>query len=107
MNPENNDPWAQSYDNSAFFDQNGPCPRGCGGTTDDLWNLDLSLKYDFTAGGLDMNLRVDVFNVTDEAGVSEVDEFAQEASSEVNPYYLDPLHFQNPRRVRFGVGLTF
>jgi outer membrane receptor protein involved in Fe transport len=106
-NPENNDPWAQSYDNYAFYNQSGACPRGCGGTTDDLWNLDLSLKYDFTVGGLDMNLRADVFNVTDEAGVTEVDEFAQEASSEVNPFYLDPLHFQNPRRVRFGVGLTF
>jgi outer membrane receptor protein involved in Fe transport len=101
------DPWAGQYDNYAFYNTGQPCPRGCGGTTGSLWNLDLNVKYNFKVAGLDMNVRADVFNVFDNDTVTQVNEFAEQANGAVQPNYLRATDFQSARRVRFGLGLHF
>jgi outer membrane receptor for ferrienterochelin and colicin len=101
------DPWAQRYGAFAFYNNGEPCPRGCGGTTDSLWGLDLMARYDVKLGPARGYLRIDAFNVFNDAAVSEVDEFAEYSSSAANPDYLKALGYQSPRRVRFGLGVNF
>jgi hypothetical protein len=101
------DPWAAQYDVFSFFNQGVACPRGCMGTTDDAYALDLNLKYDFTLAGLDMNVRMDVFNVLNNQHVTSVSEGSEQATGADNPNFLEATDTQAARRVRFGVGLTF
>jgi outer membrane receptor protein involved in Fe transport len=107
------DPWARYYASTAWFAYsfcNGgePCPRGCGGRTDDVWNLDLMLRYDIEAAGQHWNLRLDVFNLFANQAVTQVDDRAELSGVErPNPSYMQPRYFQSPRSVRLGVGLSF
>ena len=101
------DLWAQRYGSFAFYNHGEPCARGCGGTTDSVWGLDLMAKYDVKLGGMSAYVRADVFNVFNQDAVTEVDEFAEYSSSATNPDYGKAIGYQSPRRVRFGVGINF
>ncbi|MBI4915549.1 MAG: TonB-dependent receptor [Acidobacteria bacterium] len=101
------DLWAQRYGSFAFYNHGEPCARGCGGTTDSVWGLDLMAKYDVKLGGMSAYVRADVFNVFNQDAVTEVDEFAEYNSSATNPDYGKAIGYQSPRRVRFGVGIKF
>jgi hypothetical protein len=101
------DPWAAQYPVFAFFNQGVACPRGCMGTTDDSYAMDLNVKYDFTLAGLDMNVRMDVFNVLNNQHVTSVQEGSEQSTGAEQPNFLAPIDTQAARRVRFGVGLTF
>ncbi len=104
--PDENNP-AYLYGAAAYFNQGRPVARGSVGTTPAIFGLDAMLKYVFQVGGLDMNVRLDVFNVFDNNNATEVNEFADQDSGAVNPHYLFDTHFQQPRRVRVGFGLNF
>jgi hypothetical protein len=101
------DPWAEQYGVFSFFEQGVACPRGCKGTTDDTYAVDLNVKYDFTLAGLNMNVRADVFNVLNNQHVTQVQEGADQTTGAINPNFLETTDTQAARRVRFGVGLTF
>jgi outer membrane receptor protein involved in Fe transport len=101
------DPWAAQYPVFAFFNQGVACPRGCMGTTPDSWALDLNLKYDFTLAGLNMNARMDVFNVLNNQATTSVQEGSEQTTGADNPNFMATTDTQAARRVRFGVGLTF
>jgi hypothetical protein len=101
------DPWAERYSSFAFYNGGKPCPRGCGGRSEDVWGLDLMAKYDWRMGGTDWTLRLDVFNVFDNAYETEVNEFAEQATGAPDPYYREPVHHQTPRRIRLGFGMSF
>jgi hypothetical protein len=101
------DDWAASYHVASFYNQGQPAPRGSAGRTDDMWGIDALVKYDFEVAGLDMNVRLDVFNLFDNDYVTEVDEQADLDSGGVNEEFLSPLQFQAPRVVRLGFGITF
>ncbi len=98
---------AYLYDSAAYFDQGQPVPRGSVGRTPPILNLDAMVKYDFVLLGFDMNVRVDVFNLLDADTATEVDEFADQNSGARNPHYRAPTHFQEPRRIRIGFGMSF
>ncbi len=98
---------AYLYDAAAYFNQGQPVPRGAAGTTPSIMGIDGMVKYDFQVAGLDMNVRLDVFNIFDNSNPTEVQEYADQDSGAANPHYLDPTHFQQPRRVRLGFGLVF
>ena len=104
--PDVDDP-AYLYGSAAFFNQGRPVARGSVGRTPTIYGLDAMLRYDFHFVGLDMNFRLDVFNVSDRDGATEVTEFADLDSGAPNPHYLDFTHFQQPRKVRLGFGLSF
>ena len=101
------DPWAEQYGVFSHFNQGVPCARGCMGTTPDTWALDLNLKYDFQLVGLDMNARVDVFNVLNNQETTQVIESADQTTGAPQENFLATNDVQAARRVRFGVGLTF
>jgi len=101
------DPWAAQYPVFAFFNRGVACTRGCMGTTPDTWALDLNVKYDFTLAGLDMNARVDVFNVINNQSTTSVQEGSEQTTGAINPNFMATTDTQAARRVRFGVGLTF
>ena len=102
------DSWAQDYDNSSFFYWDGtPAPRGSVGTTDDMLGLDAMVKYDFQLGGMDCNVRLDIFNLLDSDAVTYYSETSGTASGGQDESFGQPVYYQEPRRVRFGVGLSF
>jgi hypothetical protein len=101
------DRWAQWYGTDAFFNDREPCPRGCGGTTDPTWALDLMLGYDFRALGADWKLRLDAFNVFNNDTATEVNDVAELYTFEPNPSYLMAQNHQPPRSVRLGFGVSF
>jgi hypothetical protein len=101
------DLWARAYGNRAFYNAGEPCPRGCVGTTEASWGLDLTMRYDLRALGADWKLRLDAFNVFDNDTVTEVDERAELSNFQTNPSYLMARHHQSPRSVRLGFGVSF
>ena len=101
------DPFAAQYGPLSFFTGGEPRPRGCCGTTDSIWNLDTMFKYDFAVGGMNMNLRLDIFNIFDQSGSTEVNEHGDTFQGSPNPRYGSTTHYQMPRVVRLGAGLNF
>jgi hypothetical protein len=72
-----------------------------------VWSLDVMARYDFRLAGLDLDFRIDVFNVFDNHAVTEVQERAEDATGAPDPTYGEAITHQTPRRVRFGVGVRF
>jgi hypothetical protein len=102
------DPWANLYGRWSFYTLGEPTPRGSMGRTETIWWLDLSVRYDWRWGGADLYARVDGFNVLDNQGVSNVYEFGDASVPGVrNPYWCQPIFYQNPRSVRLGLGVSF
>ena len=102
------DPWAQEYGAASFFYADGtPAPRGTVGTTDDMYGVDAMVKYDFRLAGLDLNVRLDIFNLFDSSAVTYYSESAGTDSGGPDESFGEPVYQQTPRRVRFGVGLNF
>ena len=93
----------------SFFQQGTPVTRGSLGTTDDIYRLDLGLKYTreaFADGKL--TVRLDVFNVFDLDSETEVDERADSFwGRRASSTFGLPVRFQQPRSVRLGLQLSF
>jgi outer membrane receptor protein involved in Fe transport len=98
---------SRAYGAVSFYTNGEPRPRGCCGRTDNVWGLDLMARYNFRLGNVEMNLRLDVFNVFDNDAVTRLDEFGELDNGETNPTYGETINHQNPRRVRFGIGASF
>ncbi|MCK5379120.1 MAG: TonB-dependent receptor, partial [Acidobacteria bacterium] len=107
VHPGHDGGFAALYGAESFFDQGEAVPRGSRGSTDDLFGLDGMIKYDFQMGNVDMNVRLDIFNMFDNDASTEVNELADQETGAVNPNYTKVTHYQQPRRVRIGFGLTF
>jgi len=101
------DAWAASYLVASFYCGGEAVPRGSVGYTDDVYALDLMVKYDFNLGPTDWYVRLDAFNLTDADAVTEVDEEGDQDTGDPNENFLAPTHYQPPRSVRFGVGINF
>ena len=103
-----NNPWAEATNYYSFYTDGEPKPRGCCGRTEDVWGLDLLVKYDFQAVGIDWFVRLDAFNVLNNQNVVRVNVFAERPSNGV-PWddYAEPDYYQSPRTVRLGFGLQF
>ncbi|MBE2214187.1 MAG: TonB-dependent receptor plug domain-containing protein [Opitutaceae bacterium] len=88
-------------------------PRGTAGTTDWIFNLDLSLRWKPTNLGAFLSDRVtfqvDVFNVLNLDKATEVYEYAEIDSNlgSVNPRYGIQTSWQTPRYVRFSLGIEY
>ena len=97
-----------SYGPRSFFLSDGaPAPRGTQGRTDTLWSLDAMASYSLQLGGIELFVRLDVFNLLDNDGVAEVDEQAEDQYGAVNPTWRAPTAYQAPRAVRLGIGASF
>ncbi|GJL94173.1 MAG: membrane protein [Hyphococcus sp.] len=84
-------------------------PRGSGPTSDWIANIDISARYNMELPtGTNMTLRADVFNIFNFDGVAIVDEFGETGGG--TPRLNDfgnPLTYQAPRSVRFGLDVAF
>jgi hypothetical protein len=99
---------AQLYGASSFFYADGtPAPRGTVGRTDDLVGLDAMVRYDLRLVGLDCWVRLDVFNLLDLDAVAYYRESSTDKSGNPDPGFGKPIYYQQPRRVRLGIGVSF
>jgi hypothetical protein len=102
------DEYAAQYGNESFYRQLTFEPRGSFGRTDDIYDMDVTAKYDLPLSEkVDLTFRVDVFNLFDWDTATEVDEQGDEESGDVNEFFLQETSFQQPRSVRFNVGVRF
>jgi serine/threonine protein kinase len=89
------DLWVRNTRYPSFYTGGEPQPRGSAGRTDNVWSLDLTLKYEWSVGGAVVALRVDAFNVVDNDAVIEVYELAERMlSGTPNPVYGEPSYYQ-------------
>lgn len=87
-------------------------PRGSAGTTDWIFNLDLSLRWQPRNLGFlgdNFTAQVDIFNVLNFRSATEVYERAEEDGvlGSVNPRYGINSSWQQPRSVRFSLSYDF
>jgi hypothetical protein len=106
VHPDPND-WASYYLVASFYCGGEPAPRGSFGATDDAYALDLMLKYDFELGPTDWYVRLDAFNLTNADATTEVDEEGDLDTGDPNETFKAATHYQPPRSVRMGIGLSF
>jgi len=105
LNPT--EPATNSYGTVYFYTGGEPRPRGCCGTTDNVWSLDAMARYSFQLGAATMSVRLDLFNAFDNHAVVRVDEDGELSNGEANPTYGEAIEYQTPRRVRLGIGVSF
>lgn len=83
-------------------------PRGKGGETDWIFNMDVALRYNLEMpSGQALTLRADVFNIFNMDGVQERFETGELSLNDPHPRYYQPTSYQEPRYVRLGVDITF
>lgn len=95
------DPFAAAYGSFSFYHQGQPSPRGSWGRTPTTWSMDLSLKFTPAIWDSKVSASVDVFNLLNNDKAVEVNERADTATGAVNPNFLNPTDFQDPRFFRF------
>jgi len=101
------DPWANLYGQASFFTLGEPTPRASMGRSETVWWLDLTVRYDWTWGKTNLFARIDAFNVFNNQSVTNVEETGEYVQGTPNPYWGEPIFYQNPRSVRFGLGVSF
>jgi len=109
-------------DRSYGLDERFVTPRGSEGTSDSWLNFDLSFSYPIQLGNFQIDLMLDIFNITDNQVAVEVDqrwttldpsdypggEAPPNEGADIwqeNPTWGEPLVFSPPRN--FRVGLRF
>jgi hypothetical protein len=109
------DEFAQVYGAESFYMRvsDGPpavsafVPRASLGTGEDIQTVNVGFTYQATTGRSRLTARIDVLNLFDSNGVTEIDELADEESGVHSVTYGLPLYFQEPRQVRFGIQYAF
>jgi hypothetical protein len=82
-------------------------PRGTAGRTPWTFTVDLSVSYDFTVAGVDMQASVDVFNVLDIQEVTSPNEHYERSEGTVNQWHGAAYDWTPPRSVRLGLQARF
>lgn len=103
------DAFAQAYGAESFYCNSQPTPRGTQQESDWIYNVDLAFIYrpqHLPLGGEPV-LRMDIFNVFDSSGVSDIWETGETALNVADPNYGSALRYQPPRSVRFGLIWAF
>ena len=97
-----NDPVRGATSNDYFA-----IPRGAGGTTDWIFNTNLSLNYRPKWGDKRLSFQLDAFNIFNGKAVTEVVETYQNASGGADPSYLTPSSWQRPRYFRLSANFEY
>ncbi|SEA46114.1 TonB-dependent receptor [Microbulbifer marinus] len=103
------DVFAQAYGSESFYCQGESTPRGSFGRTDNVWNLDVSAQYPVQFGNnQELLLTMDVFNILNSDTVVESQEIGDnEATGAPYEFFGEPVYYQDPRSIRFGVRYDF
>lgn len=95
--------------------------RGSAGRTDPVWWLDLHLEYPFTISNLQISAILDAFNVFNliskdiAMAATQVDQewswgvysYDPDPKKKTNPNWGEPIAYQDPWSVRFGLKLSW
>jgi hypothetical protein len=82
--------------------------RGTVGRTDDIYDADLHLGYDFKAGPTTINLGLDIFNLFNTQRTTQVDErFDSTEGGPQQANYLQPIAFTPRRSMRVAARVSF
>ena len=103
------DAFAQAYEAESFFCNSAATPRGSQLESDWIYNVDLAFIYrpqHLPLGGTPV-FRMDIFNVFDSSGVTDIREIGETALNVPDPNYGAALRYQAPRSVRFGLSWDF
>jgi hypothetical protein len=78
------------------------------GRTPAVWSLELMLKHALSIGGLDWNVRGDVFNAFNNHAELWNYQTAEDSWNGVpDEHFGETYNYQSPRSIRFGLGLSF
>ena len=102
------DVFAQLYGAASFYCNSTLTPRGSQLENDWITNLDMNFVYKLeTVTAADVSLRMDVFNVFNSDGVTDLQEVGETGLNVADPNYGTPTAYQAPRSIRFGVNVDF
>jgi hypothetical protein len=104
------DAYAAGYGAASFYCDGVATPRGSQFESDWRRTLDLSFIWNQDLGGPEAQFRFDIFNVTDEEGVTdaqEIGELSTGVPGTPNPTYGLAQAYQPARSFRAGVALRF
>jgi len=102
------DPFAQQYESASFYCNGQLTPRGSQGTTANMTQVDVSVKYNLDfADDQTVQLSLDVFNVFNSTTAIEVDEQGEQDSGADNPYYKQATAYQAPISYRLSARYNF
>ena len=82
-------------------------PRGNNGRTPWVFNLDVSLSYNFELAGADMRASFDIVNLLNTQEALSVNERYERNEGTPNIYYGAAYAWQAPRSLRFGIEARF
>lgn len=101
--------WSDAYRNGEFTLTN----RGGNGRTPSEYEIDLGFGYEMPIGPFSVAARLDVFNVLNRQGTTDVDmlwsidEAGNSSAEPTNPGFDKPNDWQDPRNYRFSLRFSF
>ncbi|MDY6924051.1 MAG: TonB-dependent receptor [Pseudomonadota bacterium] len=101
--------YSQEYGAASYYCGGELTPRGTVAESDWVKQIDMSLRYNvpIDVGSGELVLRADVFNIFNFRGVTDINEFGEQANGDADPNFRAPIGYQTPRYVRLGFDLTF
>jgi outer membrane receptor protein involved in Fe transport len=82
-------------------------PRGSNGRAPWVFNLDVSMSYQFSINDVDGRLSLDVFNLLDTKQTLAMNELSETSSGTPNKFYGLAMDVQSPRQLRIGLNINF
>jgi len=97
------------YDDSSWYCDGVITPRGSQAQSSWIMNVDVMALYKVPVSVGELSLKVDVFNIFNMDGVSDIWEYGEQAGvvGNADPDYLKPTNYQTPRRVRLSATYRF
>ena len=97
------------YDDSSWYCNGVLTPRGSQAQSSWIMNVDVMALYKVPVSVGELSLKVDVFNIFNMDGVSDIYESGEQAGvvGNADPDYLKPTNYQTPRRVRLSATYRF
>ena len=98
--PGSDYPTTGFYGTDAFYCNGRLVPRGTAGRNPWTTTVDANLEYRPTFADKKLALKLDVFNLLNRQGVTQIDEYGETGTGSPSDGYKMPLSFQSPRALR-------
>jgi hypothetical protein len=103
------DVYAAAYGASSWYCNGVLTPRGTQSQSAWIIQLDALLAWSPQVANGDLTLRMDVFNLLDLDGITDINEYGEDGGGvgSLDSNYLRPTNYQTARRIRFGASWRF
>ena len=103
------DVYAAAYGASSWYCNGVLTPRGTQSQSAWIIQLDALLAWSPQVANGDLTLRMDVFNLLDLDGITDINEYGEDGGGvgSLDSNYLRPTIYQTARRIRFGASWRF